>query len=156
MSIWSFTLPIEPVPKGRPRLGRHGVHTPPETVRFEREVALLAKRHAPRVPLDGPIYVDLTFVLRKPKQTKNTEPCVRPDVDNFSKGVLDALNQVFWKDDGQIVKLNARKIYAQGKPPQIEVVIMRPESLQACEVQPGSKSERLTSDGPREAPEDSL
>ncbi len=35
----------------------------------------------------------------------------RPDIDNLSKAVMDALNEVAYTDDSQIVALDAMKIY---------------------------------------------
>ena len=36
---------------------------------------------------------------------------VKPDLDNLTKAVLDALNDVAWYDDSQIVQLNVSKQY---------------------------------------------
>jgi Holliday junction resolvase RusA-like endonuclease len=42
-------------------------------------------------------------------------------VDNLKKFVLDCLNGVAWKDDAQIVKIEAFKAY--GETPRTEIVI---------------------------------
>ena len=38
---------------------------------------------------------------------------VKPDIDNLTKAVLDALNGLAWYDDAQIVELNASKTYVE-------------------------------------------
>ncbi|MDR1647770.1 MAG: RusA family crossover junction endodeoxyribonuclease, partial [Zoogloeaceae bacterium] len=40
-------------------------------------------------------------------------PAKRPDLDNVVKSVCDAMNGVVFRDDAQIVRLTAEKIYAE-------------------------------------------
>ena len=35
----------------------------------------------------------------------------KPDADNYAKLILDALNGVLWRDDAQVVRLFAEKVY---------------------------------------------
>jgi len=35
---------------------------------------------------------------------------LRGDLDNYVKLTLDALNEVAWDDDGQVVRINASKV----------------------------------------------
>ena len=37
----------------------------------------------------------------------------RPDIDNISKIVMDALNGIAWHDDSQVISILARKQYAE-------------------------------------------
>jgi Holliday junction resolvase RusA-like endonuclease len=37
------------------------------------------------------------------------------DLDNFFKGTLDSLTGVLYEDDGQVIALNARKVFKLGK-----------------------------------------
>lgn len=62
-------------------------------------------------PIDGAVQVELTFVLIKPKTVKRIYPFVRPDLDKLCRAVLDALTGVAFKDDQQVTKLYAEKIY---------------------------------------------
>lgn len=55
---------------------------------------------------ESAIAVDLVFVIPRTKgRTRKTKPNdrlphdVKPDIDNLTKGVLDALNDLAWKDD---------------------------------------------------------
>jgi Holliday junction resolvase RusA-like endonuclease len=64
-------------------------------------------------PLDGAVQLDLTFVLVKPKTVKRIYPFVRPDLDKLCRAVLDALTGIAYKDDQQVVTLNANKTYGE-------------------------------------------
>ena len=69
--------------------------------------------------IDQPLRVDLCFLLPRPKKLLTLKlanqliPYSRkPDVDNFIKSTLDALNGIIWVDDSQVVEIGARKFYA--------------------------------------------
>jgi Holliday junction resolvase RusA-like endonuclease len=81
---------------------------------------------------DGPLRVELAFVLARPKGHFGTGrnahvlrpsapvfPVTRPDVDKLSRAVLDALTGVVWRDDAQVVVKTARKAY--GAPERVEI-----------------------------------
>lgn len=83
---------------------------------WARTVRAFAVKHRPVAPLEGPLHVDLIFVVPAPrKPNKAGVPDRRPDLENYLKGTLDAMNRVIYVDDAQIVSLNARKVYADGK-----------------------------------------
>lgn len=91
----SFTIPGQPIPKGRPRIGRGGhVFTPKRTTQFEDRVKLFAAI-ARVAPLSGPLYVDTAFYLKDSR---------RMDGDNLQKAVLDALNGIAYVDDSQVAQ----------------------------------------------------
>jgi Holliday junction resolvase RusA-like endonuclease len=81
---------------------------------------------------DGPLVVELLFVLARPKGHYGTGrnsrlvkssapvfPATRPDVDKLSRAVLDALTGTVYRDDAQIVVKVARKVY--GLPERAEI-----------------------------------
>lgn len=112
--VINFTIPIEPVPMGRPRLGRYGVFTPPKSVKFRTLLQRLSKPHAPSELLMGPLVVklDFYFAIKKSYAKKtHTHHTKKPDLDNTTKAVLDSFNQLFWHDDAQVVELHLRKYY---------------------------------------------
>lgn len=117
----SFMVPITPVPKGRPRFWNGRALTDRKTREFERIFRKLAAQFKPRAPLKGPIEISLVFSLAKPKSVKREYPAVRPDIDNFCKSALDALRD-FWIDDGQIVDVRARKVYASEPGIGVEIL----------------------------------
>ena len=115
-------LQLEPVAKGRPRMTRKGhVYTPEKTRTFEKNAKLLAKKQFWQQPLQGPIAVDLLFYFKAPKKPKHaTYVVTRPDLDNLSKSICDAMNGLCWVDDSQIVDLRVRKLY--GEFPKVHLV----------------------------------
>ncbi len=140
----NLTIPLEPVPKGRPRfsvMSRYNschvtTHTPPKTKRFEQDVALFyIQSNSPKFEQGTPISVTIEFGMAIPKSTtkkKRSEMLqglihhtVKPDLDNLTKAVLDALNDLAWHDDAQIVELNVLKVYTES--PYIQISIKKIE-----------------------------
>jgi Holliday junction resolvase RusA-like endonuclease len=115
-----FTVPGNPVPKGRPRLGRGHTYTPKRTQEAENVVRSVAQL-AEVIPLVDSIVMTLDFFLPIPKQwskAKTQSAMIgtirpgRPDLDNLAKTVMDALNEIAFADDSQIVELICRKWYS--------------------------------------------
>lgn len=48
-------------------------------------------------------------------------PTKKPDIDNIVKIVLDAMNELAFKDDTQITKLEVEKIYGIEEKLQIKI-----------------------------------
>lgn len=118
----------QPIPKARPRLGRGRVFTPRTTELAEHRIRETWARDVGSVPLPGPVALHVTVYLRQPaslakRDRATARPTKRPDIDNFAKTVLDALNGVAFLDDAQVVILLARKEYAQGAPPRWEIAV---------------------------------
>jgi Holliday junction resolvase RusA-like endonuclease len=120
-----LTLPIAPVAKERARVTQWGNYTPPKTKAFESACrAMMLKLLGPTTPRRGPIKLTARFILVPPKRPKYKEPAVRPDLDNYLKGIKDAANGVLWHDDGQVVHIDARKLYDMtGAGPRIELEV---------------------------------
>ncbi len=78
----------------------------------------VASRFRKRARIEGPVSIEIVFLLKKPKSVpkKRKYPNVRPDLDNYAKGVLDALNGLCWRDDSSVISLNLHKRYATDKP----------------------------------------
>lgn len=114
-----ITIPLTPVPKGRavPLNGR--MVTPEKTRRFEKAVRLCLMGQE---KLTGPISMTLIFKIAQPKSVKRKYPCVRPDLDNYCKAILDAAEGILFENDGQICGLALGKDYCQGgEQPNIEI-----------------------------------
>jgi len=120
-------LPVNPVPCPRPRMTRAGrIYYPRTYNKFKREVATVlpgclfdAGLHR---KLEGPLLVKVAVLVQRPKQTKLSYPM--PDIDNYCKSVLDALNGYAWTDDTQVVELEATKSWNDpGEPGEIQVII---------------------------------
>lgn len=111
--VWHrLDFPIDPVPKGRPRKGRFSVYTPKKTRDFENDMKGLAKILWPYAPLEGPLHVQILFIIKRGPSVKRKHPDCRPDADNLFKS-MDSLNNIVWKDDSQIIKLEIEKRYGE-------------------------------------------
>lgn len=112
-----------PVAKGRPRFTKAGhTYTPEKTVNYETLLRLAAQQAmAGRKLFEGPLEVSVVAAMPKPKnltrkrraaiESHAERPTKKPDWDNFAK-VLDALNEVVWLDDAQIVDGSVLKTYS--------------------------------------------
>ncbi|UOQ43375.1 RusA family crossover junction endodeoxyribonuclease [Halobacillus salinarum] len=131
-----FTVLGEPVAQGRPRAGktRKGktvLYDPQKSRDFKQYVGLVASQHAPSELLEGPLNVKVKVykpMLKRfsKKRTQEAEsglyrPLTKPDVDNYAKGIKDALNKVIWNDDSQVVEFTISKWYSS--KPRIEVEV---------------------------------
>jgi Holliday junction resolvase RusA-like endonuclease len=36
----------------------------------------------------------------------------KPDIDNLTKAILDALNGIAWNDDAQVAQITAKKVWS--------------------------------------------
>jgi len=115
--MWTMEFQIEPVAKARARVTSRGAFTPAATARFERDLKILARVRAPAQPFKTPLRIAICFFLSKPKRSKFHVPGVRPDLDNYIKAVMDAMNGIVWMDDGQICEITAGKYYCESDAP---------------------------------------
>ncbi|HJE96552.1 MAG TPA: RusA family crossover junction endodeoxyribonuclease [Ligilactobacillus acidipiscis] len=129
---------IEPVQQARPRATRLGksirLYDPIDVKNFKLQLKYLAK--AKRIkPFDDSIEVSLKFYRKVQASVSHVEhdrrvsgihrPVVKPDVDNYVKATLDALNGIIWKDDAQIVTLHASKYYSDHPRIEMEVEVLK-------------------------------
>lgn len=107
----TFSVGIEPIPKGRPRFTRSGhAYTPERTRDYERELKSKIALEFKRLPFKGHVELEMTFHLSKPKRTKfGLFPPM--DIDNLVKAFMDAANGVLYEDDKQVVKIIASKTW---------------------------------------------
>ena len=106
-----FNFPIDPVAKGRPRFGKGRTYTPKKTKDFGTTIKEMARNQYRNGPMKGAISVTIVFFMKKPKTVTREYPTIRPDVDNLCKATLDALNDIAYDDDSQIIEINASKKY---------------------------------------------
>jgi len=109
-------IPVRPVPKGRPRIGRGGhAFTPQRTRDYEAAVsAYMRAAMRGRSPMVGPVCVTVTIskdgsVLRFLPLANHSGSKLRGDVDNYVKALLDAANGIIVADDKQVVRITAEK-----------------------------------------------
>ena len=133
-----FTIWGKPKAKGRPRLSTYGgfarAYTPQDTIEYENLIKLSylqASETQDPIEFDKPIVLKVNAFYEIPKATSkkkrtgmlngNIRPCIKPDIDNCLKAVLDALNKIAFKDDTQVIELYAAKNYDE--QPRVEVEI---------------------------------
>lgn len=80
--------------------------------------------------LDGPVAINLQFVMKRPLSTSKTKPTPpaikRPDVDKLTRSILDSLSGTIYSDDSQVVSLYATKRIAElGEPTGCLIAIGR-------------------------------
>lgn len=134
----SFTVPGEPVAKGRARSfirnGRIGHHTPEKTVTYESMVRMQADAAMARANcgwLTGPLALSFTAVFAIPRNWPKKRLAAhgvtpesvtkKPDLDNLAKILGDGMNGIVYSDDCQIAKINCCKVY--GETPCVLVMI---------------------------------
>lgn len=134
-----FTVPGKPQGKARARTfynpktkGMSSV-TPEKTVLYENLVATCYMQAAgeQRFSDEGYLLVRIQAFFEPPKSvSKKTRaemlsgkilPAKKPDIDNITKAVLDALNGVAYKDDTQVIETHVRKQYSEKQ--RVEVCI---------------------------------
>ncbi len=132
MRLLEFTIPGEPVAKGRPRMTRQGrAYTPKKTVNYETLIQeCFAIAYPGHQPITGPLglkidahfTVPASWSLKKQRQAYDGQlrPTKKPDIDNVIK-CMDALNGIAWKDDSQIVTVIASKWYSDRPRVEIEI-----------------------------------
>ena len=129
----TFIIDGEAVSKGRPRFTRRGhTYTPKKTADYEKRIKQqLSEQGAKPFDKEVPLRVEVTFYkgyLKSwtKKQVFQAEdgsllPVKRPDLDNYTKAILDGANGLLWHDDSQIVDLLLYKRY--DKTPRAEIKV---------------------------------
>jgi len=132
----TFRVEGPPQGKGRPRFSTRGgfvkTYTPQTTVTYENMIKASAMvAMGASEPLESPIAVFLHVTKGIPASypKKRIEACLngseRPtkkaDLDNILKCFLDAMNDIVYKDDKQVVTIHATQVY--GTFPVVEVLV---------------------------------
>jgi Holliday junction resolvase RusA-like endonuclease len=115
---FEFTIPLEPVAKGRPRHTKGGhTYTPSKTRKAEQDLRyFLSKEWGNRPTLTGPLKLFARFTFQRPKsvsEQKRPYHCVRPDAENCLKLLQDAGSKLVWNDDCQFVIATVEKVYSE-------------------------------------------
>ncbi|AIM25019.1 endodeoxyribonuclease RusA family protein [Melissococcus plutonius] len=130
-----FIVPGQPVPQGRPRFARRGkfvqTYDPKTSVDYKKLVKEVAELNKPESLLEGALSVEIQIYKQSLKsfsklkrdlfERKELRPITKPDIDNYAKGILDALKGVIWVDDGQVVRLVCDKFYSVSPRAEISI-----------------------------------
>ena len=122
--------------KGRPRFVRRGqcvqTYTPDTTANYENLIKwslIQAGGEIINTPTGVLISIIAGFTpptsVSKKKQIDcldNKIKCIKkPDIDNITKLVMDALNKIAYEDDSQVVEMTVRKVYHEQETLFIEI-----------------------------------
>jgi Holliday junction resolvase RusA-like endonuclease len=120
-----LTISGKPVPKPAPKVRRNGYAYYSPTFNEWFTAAKLQVGQQVGAPIINPLSVAVEVVGERPKNTILTHP--RGDVDNFSKGILDALTKGgAWLDDALVRTLLITKRWAdEGEDPDCNIWIGR-------------------------------
>ena len=138
MAMVRFEFNIEPVEQARPRAVRFGkgirMYDPKKVAVYKKQLGYLARQAMQErglEPYNGPLEVHVGFYrpvqasISKKERARRLlgahRPTVKPDLDNYIKSTLDALNGIIWSDDNCIVSLAAEKYYAEQPHLMVEV-----------------------------------
>ena len=131
-----YTVYDEPVGKCRPRFVRRGnftqTYTPAKTKSYEDEIRMMVKTamgatELLETPVTVAIYIRVGIPTSFSKQKRKDalagiiRPTKKPDLDNIAKCFLDAMNDIVYLDDKQVVSLHVTKVYAE--TPAVEVMV---------------------------------
>lgn len=131
-----FEIPGKVKAKQSFKIGRNGFkYTPSDMKEYANWVRLCFKyvypEHLPSVFYETPLkmIINVSFAIPKSFSKKKREqalkgeikPMVKPDCDNISKNICDALNGIAFPDDKQIVTLEVNKFYADEEKAEVTI-----------------------------------
>lgn len=123
--------------KGRPVLflpEEHPVHPYKAEMTIRARQAVAAARSAckclPEFPFAGPVRLTLVFLLPRQGGAKAFPDRrwhdIRPDADNLTKSIKDAMTGVVWDDDCRVVVETAAKAYHDAREGPRVVAVVEP------------------------------
>lgn len=127
--ILSLTIPMQPIPKARPRVVGKRAYTPKRTKNAQAIIATHAKAKYKGDILTCAMGIKAVFVHKRPQRLKGDERVpkpTKPDGDNLIKTVTDAMEGIVYKNDGQFCFWHIEDWYASKlERPSIEVTLYR-------------------------------
>ena len=132
----TYLVEGNPIGKGRPKFARRGnfvsAYTPTKTRDYESVIKEAAqKAMGSNAVLETPVTVAIYITVPIPQSysKKRIEACLKgserpikkPDIDNIAKCFLDAMNEIVYLDDTQVLTLHITKVY--GTVGMVEVMV---------------------------------
>lgn len=120
----TITIPGAPIAKKRPRFARRGNFVTTYNAQETEESRVLweIKQQYSGEPSQCPVSLDVKFLMPIPASTSRKKAVQmlsgeirhtkKPDLDNCLKFIKDVCNGTVWKDDSQIVYVQAEKYYS--------------------------------------------
>jgi len=132
----TYMVEGNPIGKGRPKFARRGnfvsTYTPTKTRDYEnviKEAAQQAMGSNELLETPVTVFIYITVPIPQSYSKKRTEACLngsekptkKPDIDNVAKCFLDAMQDVVYLNDTQVLTLHITKVY--GKHGMVEVMV---------------------------------
>ena len=112
----------KPQPKQRPKSNKGHFYTPPQTVAYEK---LVAMTWGNRPMLQGAVAMRVTCVFKIPKSRKDLTVgqlhTQKPDATNVTKCIEDGLNGRAYVDDSQIADSRTVKVWGLDEYVEVEI-----------------------------------
>jgi Holliday junction resolvase RusA-like endonuclease len=118
-AVYSLFAEGEPKAQPRPRRGKYGNFYNPGTADAWKEAvqAAFLTRRKPAIRVPAKLTVHFFFHRPALPDGKTTPHTGRPDIDNLTKSVMDALTGIeVWEDDRLVSGVEAKKYWTGGKP----------------------------------------
>lgn len=143
-----LVMNLNGMPKGWSRAGHRIVksgkrlfvqtYTPTPMRKYQDSIRKVAREvMGDRPPLEGAVSVSLRFRMPIPKsETKRRREAMaagevahitKPDKDNLTKAIYDALNKIVWRDDAQICRGFQTKIYSDRPGVDVRIEALEPQ-----------------------------
>ena len=136
----TLIIPGEPCAQGRPRFSTRGgfahAYDPAKSRNYKAFIKLVAADEIEKqgwkpteMPLCAKINAYLSIPSKKSKKFKREanlgvwRPTKKPDLDNIVKTCQDALEGLAYKNDSQIIQLEAGKFYSDEPRVEIELEV---------------------------------
>ena len=138
MSVINLIVYGSPVAQGRPKFSTRGgfvrAYDPAKSRDFKDYVRLAAAQQMGDMPLlDGALTLSVRVFRPIPSSMSKKKaalaelgeirPITKPDLDNYIKGIKDALQGICWKDDSQVVAYVEPTGKYYSSRPRVEVEI---------------------------------
>lgn len=127
----TFSTPGTPVPQGSKQAFTNGTKTwlveankdlKPWRERVAQSASIAMQLHQQK-PLEGAVSLEIDFVMPRPKTVTRERHTVKPDLDKLVRAINDAITGICFKDDSQVVRINASKNYERFGTPGVIVTI---------------------------------
>lgn len=126
----TFVIPGQPVAWQRPDSKGMQRYDTPRNRAHKKIIGYYAREVMKGADLmTGPLRLRVDFFLKTPKcRQDRSAHYVKPDLDNLTKIVKDAMNGIVWKDDAQVYSIEATKHYSD--TPGCFVQVIKDERVQ--------------------------
>jgi len=127
---------IKPMAKQSFRTTRNGnKYLDPSVIKYRktiRNMAIAQMRNQKAERIEGAVNMNIVYAFRRPQSLSKKErseidggktvpKTTKPDIDNLTKAILDALNGIVWKDDAQVTQINIQKVWSAKDQIEVEI-----------------------------------